>query len=80
MIRPTETVDIATPEADSLDEMYTGLNAQIPDGFELSGIRPSQHTGTARRTGFREVSIETRNDLASSIPEGWQAISIREAP
>lgn len=77
MIRPTETVDIETPEADSLDEMHAGLRAQIPEGFELADIRPSQHKGTARRTGFREITIESRDDLESSIPDGWQAISIR---
>lgn len=77
MIRPAETIDIETPEADSLDEMYAGLNAQIPEGFELAGIRPSQHKGTARRTGFREITIESRDDLDSSIPAGWQATSVR---
>lgn len=78
MIRPTETIDIETPEADSLDEMYAGLRAQIPEGFELSGLHPSQHRGTARRIGLREVTLESRGDLESSVPDGWQAVSIRQ--
>ncbi|WP_029153932.1 hypothetical protein [Microbacterium gubbeenense] len=76
-LHPTETVDIQVEETDSLDELYAALNARIPDEFAINDIWPSQNRGRARRTGTREMTIEGRSDLATSIPEGWQALSIR---
>lgn len=76
-LRPTETVDIQVEETDSLDELHTALESQIPKGFELAGIRPSQHRGSARRAGSREVTINNRDELTTCAPDGWQAVSIR---
>ncbi|MGO1629318.1 MAG: hypothetical protein ACTHX2_10925 [Microbacterium sp.] len=76
-LRSTEIVSIQTEEADSLHELYGTLASQIPDGFELEGIRPSQNRGQARRAGVREVTIETRDELDTCAPDGWEAISIR---
>lgn len=79
MIRPTEMIDIQAEAADNLDGMYAGLNAQVPDGFELVGITPSKGTGKARRVELWEITIESRADLAAAVPDGWQALSTREA-
>lgn len=79
MIRPTETIEIQAEATDNLDDMYASLNAQIPDGFELVDITPSKGTGQARRVDLREITIESRADLATAVPDGWQALSIREA-
>ncbi|HLS92556.1 MAG TPA: hypothetical protein VK015_03475 [Microbacterium sp.] len=78
MIRPTETVEFEAPEADTLEEMVASLEAKIPDGFELVAIHPSKGTGRARRVELREITIENRADLASAVPEGWQALNIRQ--
>lgn len=78
-LRPTKTVDIQAEEADSLDELYAALNRQIPDGFEIDDIRPSQNRGRARRAGSREMTVESRGELRTSAPHGWQVISIRAA-
>lgn len=78
-LRPTETVEIQADEADSLDELYAALASQVPEGFELTGIRPSQNRGSARRIGVREVTIASRDELATCAPDGWQALSMRKA-
>lgn len=78
-LRPSETIEIQAEAADSLDELFTALAAQVPEGFELDDIRASQNRGTARRSGSREVTIESRDELATCAPHGWQAVSILAA-
>lgn len=77
-LRPTETIDIKVDDTDSLDELFAAVTARIPDGFELIDIHVTQHKAVARRVGYDEVTIESRDELATCSPDGWQAVSIRE--
>ncbi len=87
MIRPTETVPLEVPEAESYADIEAGLRAQVPEGYTLADIRVSQPrgtsymvgTGTAQKAEIREITVERRDQLQASIPEGWQALSIRPA-
>lgn len=86
-IRPAETVPLEVPEADSLADIDAGLRAQVPEGHILTDIRVSQPrgashmvgSGAARRVELQEITIGSRDDLESSIPDGWVALSIIEA-
>ncbi|MGO1627509.1 MAG: hypothetical protein ACTHX2_01735 [Microbacterium sp.] len=86
-IRSAETLPLEVPEADSYEDIDAALRTQVPEGFSLTDISVSQPRGTshmvgvgaARRTETRELTIAHRGQLQESIPEGWIALSIREA-
>ena len=78
-LRPTETIDIQVDDTDSLDELFAAVTARIPDGFELIDIHITQHKAVVRRVGYDEVTIESRDELETCAPEGWQALSMIEA-
>ncbi|MGO2752127.1 MAG: hypothetical protein ACTIA6_18900 [Pseudoclavibacter sp.] len=78
-LRPTETIDIQVDDTDSLDELFAAVAGRIPDGFELTDIQITQHKVVARRVGYDEVTIESRDELETCAWEGWQALNVREA-
>lgn len=79
MIRQTAKTEIQTEMADNLDDMYEGLGRQIPEGHDLVGIQVSKGTGQTRSAEVREITVNSRAELDTAIPEGWQALSIRQA-
>lgn len=86
-IRPVETRTIDV-EAHSLAEVHAALEAQRPDGFELTDAPVRMQNGTtllaatgtyARRDGAREIKASDHVSLDAQIPEGWALVTVRSA-
>lgn len=84
-IRPVETRTVEV-QGHSLAEVHEVLDAQCPDGFELTGAPVRMSNGTTlltavgtyvRRDGGREIEAADRAALDAQVPDGWALVSVR---
>lgn len=84
-IRPVETRTI-TVHGESLAEINTLAEQQVPAGWELAAVPPVMHMGTPRvtadarierRDGTQEIEAADMGALEAKIPDGWRLLSIR---
>lgn len=86
MIRPRETriIEVA---AESLAEVQDQLEAQRPEGFDLTAAPVTMAAGKAaltavgkyaRRDGVSEIEAESMDALRAAVPEGWMMLSVRQ--
>lgn len=78
-LRTTERTEIQIPEQAGLDTFNSAVLAAVPDGHDLVAADLKRSIATVRRRDTREVTIADRAELDTCVPDGWQALSIRDA-
>ncbi|KQZ04933.1 hypothetical protein ASD19_02625 [Microbacterium sp. Root53] len=85
VIRPTETRELSA-EGATLDDVHRALEAQVPEGWQLTHAKVSMPKGSSALTATgrmarwgetREISAADMAALEAQVPEGWSLLAVR---
>lgn len=85
VIRPAEVRELSA-EGATLEDVHRALEAQVPDGWELTHSKVSMPKGSTALTATgrmarwgetREISAPDMSALTAQVPEGWSLLSVR---